>query len=966
MNKTIFSEKFLAKYLYDFNLRSIPNIRGIQEVVLSLIDEFKSGKFSILKEEQIKSRFVTSFFGDVLHFNYGNGNAWMLGEEKKSVTDGTKPDAVLGYFYVDKIRDDVRVVVEVKDARTDLDEKQKREKSISAVEQGFNYAHKTGGNCSWVIVTNIREIRFYRSSDSSRYQRYFLEDLKDEEKLKELLFLFHKDRFMKHDLEDRSNTEKLLERAKEYKEIENERLHIIDRIYYSLKRFEEFGFVSPEYLASIRPFNILDEYVWHFSAEKLFTLNSEIYGLLTQITIKDKHIEFSEDLKQEIGSADFMQAIERLEWSFRFLNRCLIMEIHAVANVELEVQRHKVSKTRIFKTAEDNIVKLDINLQQEGAECDCLICNYRNLDFSRMIGKLKNAEGKPEQHSLEYAFGNFLVSSNDYMTSYLSLCELRNKVKRQPEKGVTYFFAALNSTYLYHLIQISAMESVDQARSDIRAIDLDKVLYNELEFYVEKEVLEYLKKVKNDELMQKVQDKVDELLEDISALKKLIDEGGSQTGPNYAYNLLISHQDCFLHLYHNAIFYFNFTSFKKINERILKALVISYNTPEHGLIFFNDFILTESILNVRPVKLQETLQGQKSIEVDEKTRKKILSKLFNFLKSYLKKDPFNGYVENDLLSVQLKNFGFLLHYRAIFSNIFTFLSRININKQDFEYIIKPLIAFLSIEDSLAHYNLREFENFIRQRGFLFSEKDLESILDIAIHRDEKFSIKYEGLLMTLPEALSKYYPAYRYGNKNQVKRLLLNCAGEGCAYFDYRKAVYMASVCDEICKKLLIDEFTACLSEKFNDDFYELLLLNGVISYTDGNYFDSYILTVNSDKSRGAYEFGELKLTNLIYLGFIIVVSQLKIDVSSRYFANLRDLNNFEQWLLDPVNFDYGLFEAVWLTQIAEFPSILKRLADIPQFPAIIDDSLYVDYNPSLAKIRYTYFKQSAGDLGVD
>lgn len=49
-------------------------------------------------------------------------------EKKKSLTDGTKPDAVLGYFMLIKEKDEVRVVIEVKDANTKLDEKQKREK----------------------------------------------------------------------------------------------------------------------------------------------------------------------------------------------------------------------------------------------------------------------------------------------------------------------------------------------------------------------------------------------------------------------------------------------------------------------------------------------------------------------------------------------------------------------------------------------------------------------------------------------------------------------------------------------------------------------------------------------------------------------------------------------------------------------------------------------------------------------
>lgn len=61
VKKSIFSEVFLSKFLYDFKLSTVPNIRRIKDVVDSLIKELESGKLSSLKEEEIKSRFVTSF-----------------------------------------------------------------------------------------------------------------------------------------------------------------------------------------------------------------------------------------------------------------------------------------------------------------------------------------------------------------------------------------------------------------------------------------------------------------------------------------------------------------------------------------------------------------------------------------------------------------------------------------------------------------------------------------------------------------------------------------------------------------------------------------------------------------------------------------------------------------------------------------------------------------------------------------
>lgn len=58
---------------------------------------------------------------------------------------------------------------------------------------------------------------------------------------------------------------------------------------------------------------------------------------------------------------------------------------------------------------------------------------------------------------------------------------------------------------------MSEIDDTEEIRSHIRAIDLDKLLYNELEFYIERELLEYLKKVKDDDIIHKVQDNVESL-----------------------------------------------------------------------------------------------------------------------------------------------------------------------------------------------------------------------------------------------------------------------------------------------------------------------------------------------------------------------------------------------------------------------------------------------------------------------
>jgi hypothetical protein len=60
-------------------------------------------------------------------------------------------DAALGYFSMNKKLDDVRVVIEIKDAKTGLEAKQNRNVKTSPVEQAFEYANDMGKNADGLL-----------------------------------------------------------------------------------------------------------------------------------------------------------------------------------------------------------------------------------------------------------------------------------------------------------------------------------------------------------------------------------------------------------------------------------------------------------------------------------------------------------------------------------------------------------------------------------------------------------------------------------------------------------------------------------------------------------------------------------------------------------------------------------------------------------------------------------------------
>ncbi len=955
--RPIFSDDLLSKFISDFRLSSVTNIREITLLVSGLLEEFESGKIESLKEEEIKSRFINTFFGDILGFNYGNSNNWRLRDEKKSIIDGTKPDAALGFFFVNRALDEVRAIIEIKDAKTSLDDKQARPKKQTPVEQAFDYASKAGGSCKWVILSNIKETRFYPSLDRSRCQVFFLKDLVQEKKLKEFLFLFHIDRFINR--ESRSSTDKIFELSKSIK-IHNEKaLHILDIVYSNLKRFEGFGFVDPDFLSSIFPFNILEEHVWQYQDGNLFSINGDLYKLINGINIEEGGVIFTEEFEKDLLESGVFDAKYKVEWIFSFLNHSLIDKITVIRDYNEVIKRNKgslgFSHRHIFPFNDDEGLTKSIRIRT-GEICDCVSCNYRNLDFNKLINKLKVLEGDGNNNTFEHAFGHYLAATNNFKASYNVYKAIERDSKGKQGKWIDYFLAKKNIKLLHNLILDYHLDDRSLILSDIKSVDLDKVIYDEIEFDVDNDVKKYLIKVKEDSLIYKIQDEVDEIVFKIEKLRKLYENGGKQhAGPNLPNNL--AHQYFMIYSYVNLNFiaYDAFIRYKTLTEKVFKAFVSSYHIPKWGIQSFSQFFLTEAILHIPPASLQEILSKEDCIEVSDYGVEKLLEKLNNYTKSIFKDSFFNDHHENYLVSQQLNNHKFRDRFTNIFSNLFTVLSRLNISNNQFNKCISPLLKFLETEKELAWYQVKEFSNFLLRKGNLLDEDSLVKVLKIAIYGDKYGNNKYRSLIESVPKSLLKFYPNCKITNKKLIQTAILNCTSDSGDDANLTSLIYLTNVCSEECKGILYSAFEIQLDFKFREEFYEALIRDSEYDYNRKGYFLIYSELTNRHKGIGTYKFGKLKLTDLVFINYILTLYKREIDFNREELQVFSNLNEFEIWLLNPFEFDYNNFKAIWLTEIVD-TILIDKIRNIKLIKNLIDIELKRQFNPILAEIKYVYF----------
>ena len=193
-NYTIFNGELLSRKLNNFNIDDIPNWIDKIKIINGWKKSIEQHDLNKTKEKQLQGVFFTDFFCRVLGYKTQIGrNEWNFIQEQKTKADATTPDGVLGFFNnKDKNNKDVRVVIELKDVLTNLDTKQKgRDNNISPVGQAFSYPPKFGDECKWVIVSNFKEIRLYRSTNEMEYETFEVTKLVNIEEFKRFYYLLN-------------------------------------------------------------------------------------------------------------------------------------------------------------------------------------------------------------------------------------------------------------------------------------------------------------------------------------------------------------------------------------------------------------------------------------------------------------------------------------------------------------------------------------------------------------------------------------------------------------------------------------------------------------------------------------------------------------------------------------------------------------------------------------------------------
>ena len=238
------NKKLLEKNIANY---SFGNLSEKIMIIKKWFEFYEKGVMDKTKETVLQGDFLTDFFGKILGYKsrLDSSDEWTMDKETKTKADETRADGALGYFSQSKT--EIKAVIELKDSKTNLDERQHRlNDRRTPVEQAFSYSFKSGKSCNWVIVSNYKEIRVYNAKDSNEYEVFHISTLQNENELKKFIYLLSYETLISRQKESivdvlyRINSEAEKEiTGKFYKDYKNFRENLFNHIKEKNQNIEE-------------------------------------------------------------------------------------------------------------------------------------------------------------------------------------------------------------------------------------------------------------------------------------------------------------------------------------------------------------------------------------------------------------------------------------------------------------------------------------------------------------------------------------------------------------------------------------------------------------------------------------------------------------------------------------------------------------------------------------------------------
>ncbi|KOY85592.1 hypothetical protein AD998_04990 [bacterium 336/3] len=683
--------------------------------------------------------------------------------------------------------------------------------------------------------------------------------------------------------------------------------HIIDQLYFSLKRFEDILVLPRNFLMNLYPFNKSRDEYSYLGNYSLQTRNKELLDFFDKITTNVDEVEYN--IPEELDNVDNYD--EKLKFILKQLNHAQILYVWLD------------KKENEYKNI---ILENHIN-------CDCILCSYQDFNFARSAQLLQETNTENKNEAMDNAFAHYLFGN--YFTSAQCYIDLEAKLKKD-EKNILRLICVHNivklskyDTEIEWLISEGFIDRIkgEQVIEQFKNVDEWKTIGDMNVSKKEKELLEWIKEEKTFYYgFTEITDSSKKLIDNYHRIKN-----GGTVWSQEIDGLKVELNELILFYVGNGLIFQHFKEFYDIVALATEAFIASHSIPKDKdsskLKHFDDTLLSNIVLYCHAEDLDKCFDKYQVKEINYQSN------------SYMFWDRVNNFFDSknnlSLILPLLKertNRKFLGTYKNICKNLLLVLGYMKVETESFEMILEKILNFWKETPIITKD--REMQHFLK--GFLsLKEEDLkneklsEVLFDFLkfLSTIDEFKHQHLQIMRLLVWRFEKYDRNYQIDDIKIIEKILVNSQNER------ELLVYIYPIIAENFKNLIIEKLQSYLYEKFDIYIFYEAMYAGMLDYKE--YFDKII--------EGKH-----------YEAAISIGYKYRLDFQDTVFQEIKTHSPYFEWLIEPESFDYSLFQIKWIHEI-RYTSLREIIWKSQKLKEYLEKYLKDNDNENLRKFYFSY-----------
>src|SRR5690606_40608936 len=286
-------------------------------------------------------------------------------------------------------------------------------------------------------------------------------------------------------------------------------------------------------------------------------------------------------------------------------------------------------------------------------------------------------------------------------------------------------------------------------------------------YFVDKEVFQFLREIKNGVYIQNLCDEIDDKYNDIPKTKALIQSGGGASN-SHIYNLYKANVGLKNFIEDNFIIGNGYSMISTAFQKSINAFLVGYsikfikakpnliNCGSPYLEFFNHFLVRLIASQAKPDEFFKIIKNNdlRNIEICEKEINEITNSFSNFFKSaYVENDKwFYTIKENDtFISEIISDRGLSDKISKTLNNILIILSYFNFPEIQLNQLFKKLVNFIKyVKFPYRTFDYKYLKYIIHEKQDLIDVEEINNLLQVYIE-NKKYDSNFLQILHFLKD-----------------------------------------------------------------------------------------------------------------------------------------------------------------------------------------------------------------------